>query len=29
MMALNNKKMNWYNFWIKEIKEKKYIKISS
>ena len=29
MMALNNKKMNWYNSWIKKIKEKKYIKISS
>ena len=29
MMALNNKKMAWYNSWIKEIKEKKYIKIGS
>jgi len=29
MMALNNKKMDWYNSWIKKIKENKYIKISS
>ena len=29
MMALNNKKMTWYNSWIKKIKEKKYIKIGS
>ena len=29
MMALNNKKMAWYNSWIKKIKENKYIKISS
>ena len=29
MMALNNKKMDWYNSWIKKIKESKYIKISS
>ena len=27
-MALNNKKMNWYNAWIKEVKKEKYIKIS-
>ena len=27
-MALNNKKMNWYNVWIKEVKKEKYIKIS-
>ena len=29
MMALNNKKMDWYNSWIKKIKKNKYIKISS
>ena len=29
MMALNNKKMDWYNSWIKKIRENKYIKISS
>ncbi|MFL2995213.1 MAG: peptidylprolyl isomerase [Candidatus Neomarinimicrobiota bacterium] len=28
LMALNNKKMAWYNSWIKKIKENKYIKIS-
>ena len=27
-MALNNKKMNWYNAWIKEVKKEKFIKIS-
>ena len=27
-MALNNKKMNWYNSWIKEVKKEKFIKIS-
>ena len=25
---LNNKKMNWYNSWIKKVKKEKYIKIS-
>ena len=29
MMALNNKKMNWYNSWIKKVKQNKFIKISS
>ena len=29
MMALNNKKMDWYNSWIKKIKKNKYIKVSS
>ena len=28
-MALNNKKMNWYNAWIKDVKKEKFIKISS
>ena len=28
-MALNNKKMNWYNAWIKEVKKEKFIKIFS
>ena len=27
-MALNNKKMNWYNAWIKKVKKEKFIKIS-
>tara|TARA_B100000035_G_scaffold310206_1_gene317636 strand:+ start:127 stop:1398 length:1272 start_codon:yes stop_codon:yes gene_type:complete len=27
-MALNNKKINWYNSWIKKIKKEKYIKIN-
>ena len=27
-MALNNKKMNWYNSWIKKVKKEKYIRIS-
>ena len=29
IMALNNKKMNWYNSWIKKVKKTKFIKISS
>ena len=29
MMALNNKKMNWYNSWIEKAKKEKYIKINS
>ena len=29
MMALNNKKMNWYNSWIEKEKQEKYIKINS
>tara|TARA_B100001093_G_C26766331_1_gene988058 strand:- start:116 stop:1390 length:1275 start_codon:yes stop_codon:yes gene_type:complete len=29
MMALNNKKMNWYNAWIEKAKKDKYIKINS
>ena len=29
MMALNNKKMNWYNTWIEKAKQEKYIKINS
>ena len=29
VMALNNKKMNWYNSWIEKEKQEKYIKINS
>ncbi|MBT4250685.1 hypothetical protein HOD84_10120, partial [bacterium] len=29
MMALNNKKMNWYNTWIEKAKKDKYIKINN
>ena len=29
MMALNNKKMNWYNSWIEEAKKDKFIKINN